>query len=104
MCTGFELGSLLLGGASTIKSVSDGNKAAKAQDKAAAQAASAAKATADAADQAYNKANMKQPNMQGLYRDNEVAGKAGVSGTMLTGPQGVDPKTLLLGKATLMGL
>ena len=32
-----------------------------------------------------------------------MAGKAGQSGTMLTGPQGVDPSSLLLGKSSLLG-
>lgn len=92
-----------LAGASALKSVSGANSAAKAQDRATAQAAAQAKATADAADQAFNKANGKQPNVQGLYNDNVAAGKGGVSGTLLTGPQGIDPKTLLLGKSTLLG-
>lgn len=85
-------------------------KANKAQEAATAAAKAtadaAAKATADAtakADQAFNKANPKQPGYQGLYQDNVDAAKGGVSGTLLTGPQGIDPKTLLLGKATLMG-
>jgi hypothetical protein len=34
---------------------------------------------------------------------NVLAGKAGQSGTMLTGPQGVDPTQLTLGKQTLLG-
>jgi len=78
-------------------------QAQQKQEKAQAAATQAAKATADAADQAYNKANQKAPNMQGLYEDNVNAGKAGVSGTLSTTPQGVDPKTLLLGKTTLLG-
>jgi hypothetical protein len=55
-----------LGAAKTVIDVTQANKAAKATDKAAAQAAAAAKATADAADQAYNKANQKKPNVQGI--------------------------------------
>ena len=58
---------------------------------------------ADLADQAMNKANAKQPNVGKLQGANVNAAKGGQSGTMLTGPQGVDTSTLTLGKATLLG-
>ena len=32
-----------------------------------------------------------------------MSGKAGASGTMLTGPGGIDPNALQLGKSTLLG-
>jgi hypothetical protein len=63
----------------------------------------AATKTADLADQAMNRANGKQPSVSGLDSRNVLDAKGGISGTMLTGPQGVDPKSLLLGKTTLLG-
>lgn len=58
---------------------------------------------ADLADQAMNRANAKQPNVGNLRSSNVNASKGGQSGTMLTGPQGVDTNSLTLGKATLLG-
>lgn len=55
------------------------------------------------AEQANNKANAKSPNTQNLLDENVQAALGGTSSTMLTGPQGVDPATLLLGKNTLLG-
>lgn len=79
-------------------------KAAGAQKKAMKQAAENARLSADQADQAFNKANRKQPDTMGLLASNQQAARGGVSGTMLTGATGVDPGTLLLGKNTLLGL
>ena len=90
------------------------NKTADAQNKATQQATDAATQTAatnkasataaaDLADQANNRANGKQPDVAGLSSQNALNAKGGISGTMLTGPQGVDPQTLLLGKTTLLG-
>lgn len=62
-----------------------------------------AKDTAKAADEANNKANQKRANSSSLLSSNQQAAKAGQSGTMLTGPSGVDPSVLQLGKTTLLG-
>ena len=62
-----------------------------------------ARDTAAKADQAYNKANQKKPDTDRLYAANSNAAKGGVSGTMLTGPGGVDPSSLMLGRSTLLG-
>jgi hypothetical protein len=35
--------------------------------------------------------------------DTQMASGSGASGTMLTGPQGIDPQQLALGKNTLLG-
>lgn len=67
------------------------------------QAKAAAKASAAAADEANNKANAKSPNTSALMAANMLAAKGGQSGTMLTGPQGVDPGSLMLGKTSLLG-
>lgn len=71
--------------------------------KAQAQGREQAEDTAKAASQANNKANQKRANSSALLSSNQMAGKGGQSGTMLTGPGGVDPSALQLGKTTLLG-
>jgi hypothetical protein len=73
------------------------------QKKAQAQNLDQAKKTANAADEANNKANQKRANSSSLLSSNQMAAKGGQAGTMLTGPTGVDPGTLQLGKTTLLG-
>ena len=77
--------------------------AAKEQKKANAAAQANADRALKQADEANNKANAKQPNTQNLLDENVQAALGGSSSTMLTGSQGVDPATLLLGKNTLLG-
>ena len=87
----------------TAASVYTGNKAERAQKEATSQATANAKATATAAEEANNKANQKKPDSDALLSANLTAGKTGQASTMLTGPAGVDPSTLALGKTTLLG-
>ena len=94
---------MVLGGAAVGAQVYGANKAAKAQKEANAVSVAQAKTAADQADQATNRANAKSPNVAGLLSANTMSAKAGQSGTMLTGTQGVDPNTLMLGKKTLLG-
>ena len=63
----------------------------------------AAKVTAQNTDEANNRATSKAPDSAALMAANVLAGKSGQSGTMLTGPQGVDPSQLTLGKNSLLG-
>lgn len=56
-----------------------------------------------ASDEANNRANAKAPDSAASMASAMLAGRAGQSGTMLTGPQGVDPNLLTLGKNTLLG-
>lgn len=56
-----------------------------------------------AADENMNRATQKRPNTAGILASAQQAGKSGASGTMLTGPQGVDPAALTLGRNTLLG-
>ena len=88
---------------SAVASVYQGKKAEKAQENATNQATANAKATADAAAQANNKANQKQPDSGALLSANLTAGQNGQISTMLTGPAGIDPNSLTLGKTTLLG-
>lgn len=55
------------------------------------------------AEQSSNKYNAKRPDSTAMISQTEQAAKAGASGTMLTGPQGVDPSALSLSKNTLLG-
>lgn len=66
-------------------------------------AADQAKTQASQQEQQFNKLNGKNPDSAALMGQNMQAGKNGPSGTLLTGPQGVDPSKLLLGKNTLLG-
>lgn len=56
-----------------------------------------------AADENMNRATQKRPNTARIVDEAAQAGKAGASGTMLTGPQGVDPGSMQLGRNTLLG-
>ena len=75
--------------------------AVKEQKKAQTEATRMAREQADKADQAFNKANGKAPNIAALFAANK--GAAAVGSTMLTGPTGVDPNSLRLGRNTLLG-
>lgn len=77
-----------------------GNKNAK---KARVQNQENAEKSAAMADEANNKANQKRSDGSALLSSNQLAGKGGQSGTMLTGPNGIDPASLSLGKTTLLG-
>lgn len=81
----------------------NGNKQANAAKSATEQATQAAQQQATQADQAFNKANAKQPNTAALADANIGAAAGGAGSTTLTGPLGVDPTTLSLGKQTLLG-
>ena len=60
--------------------------------------------TAQRAEEATNRANAKAPNSAAAMSAALLAGKGGNAGTMLTGPGGVDPSKLTLGRATLLGM
>lgn len=85
-------------------SYENGQKQAAAQRSAQAQAKAAADKQAQLADEANNRANQKSPDTVGAMSSAQQSGKAGASGTMLTGPSGVDPSALNLGKNTLLGM
>jgi hypothetical protein len=56
------------------------------------------------ADQAFNKVNMKKPDVFGILAQNKAAGQNGVGSTNLTGALGIDPTLLTLGKNTMLGV
>lgn len=98
--TPYLIGAAALGTAAQISQAKDANYQ---QRVATDQATQQAKATADAADQANNRANAKSPDLGAIASATEQAAKGGQSGTLLTGPTGVDTSSLLLGKKTLLG-
>lgn len=79
------------------------NKSAHAQKDAINDAKAAQAKNELAADQALNRANPKKPNTSALLSSIEQSAKGGPSGTMLTGPTGIDPSQLTLGRSTLLG-
>lgn len=85
-------------------SIYAGERAADQQKKAQAEAKEAAQKQANQADQAFNSANKKKPDVNALLANNQAAGDMGGGGaTMLTGPMGIDNTMLTLGKNTLLG-
>lgn len=90
-------------GVGTTASVGMGLMNMDAQKSAQAQAAQQAAKQQELNQEQINKANAKQPNLGAFLSQNMLAAKNGNSGTMLTGPQGVDPNSLSLGKSTLLG-
>ncbi len=89
--------------AGAAASVYSANKQAKAQERAGAQAADAAKKQAAQAEEQMNRQNARRPDTNAMLAANQQAGMAGNAGTMLTGPMGVDPGTLQIGRNTLLG-
>jgi membrane protease subunit (stomatin/prohibitin family) len=78
-------------------------EALELQKQANAGALQAAQAQADQAQQVFNKANSKSPDVGAMLSANANAAKAGNTSTMLTGNKGVDAQALNLGKNTLLG-
>lgn len=94
------IGAAVLG---AVMSGVQGQQQAGAAKKAANQAQTNADKLYAQQDQENNKANARGPNTDALFAQNQVEAQQGQSGTMLTGPTGVDPNSLTLGKNTLLG-
>lgn len=84
-------------------SVYNGQQQQKAAGQAQKQAKDAANAQALQADEANGRANSKKADISSILAAAQDSSKTGLSGTLLTGAQGVDPNQLLLGKSTLLG-
>lgn len=80
------------------------NQASKRQAAAQRDAKVQAEKQAVQAERDFNRANAKKPNVGAIVVGNQQAGLAGQAGTMLTGPTGIDPTKLELGKNTLLGM
>lgn len=101
MCTGLEVAMIAGGLASTAATMYTGQKQASQQKQAMNTANKNAKQQAALAEQDMNRRNAKQPNVAALAGANGA--QTGQATTMLTGPSGVDPNSLLLGKNVLLG-
>ena len=102
---GVGLGLAVAGTGYSIASGEDAKKkqaqALSRQESAQTQAVNAAQGQRKKSEMAINQANRQTPNVQGIMESASAAG--GAAGTMLTGPTGVDPNALALGKSTLLG-
>lgn len=88
---------------STAVAAASSEQQRKAGSQARTQATINAKETARLADEANNRANAKAPDTAAAMAAAMLSGKAGNSGTMLTGSQGIDPAVLSLGRNNLLG-
>ena len=84
-------------------SIYEGERSATAQNRSQRQALANSRAAAQSADEANNRANQKRPNANAILDSAQQAAKGGMGGTLLTGPQGVSPGEMSLGKSTLLG-
>jgi uncharacterized protein (UPF0333 family) len=89
--------------AGTYTANQNAKKSQKLQEEAQNQAVQQAKKQEAAADQALNAANMKSPDVGGLLAAAAGGNRSGQTSTMLTGPSGIDPNKLKLGKTNLLG-
>ncbi len=91
------IGSAVLGAGTSMDAQRKAkNQAEDASRQAEQQAQQQAQQASQQADQQFNRANQRRPDA--------MPGPAGAGGsTMLTGPQGIDPGALPLGKSTLLG-
>lgn len=108
--TAIALASLGVGAAGTAYGIVNGQaqqaaqqKSLKSQNTAQQTAEGAALSTQRKSETAQNQVNQQTPDIAAILSRAATAGKAGQSSTMLTGPGGVDPTMLNLGKSTLLG-
>jgi hypothetical protein len=95
------LATAAVGGASYA--IASGVDSSRKQQHAKEDAEFAANQTAKLQDEATNRVNQRRSNVGAILAAAQQASKGGLSGTMLTGPMGVDPSTLTLGKNSLLG-
>ena len=99
MGIGALIGAMIAGTAATTAIQADASRRQRNQANAAARAAEQqAQQASKQAEMETNRANQRVANSAEAQRPN-----AGLGGTMLTGPQGVDPNALSLGRNTLLG-
>ena len=78
-------------------------KAMQQQEQAQAQQLAQAQRQQRQSEMAMNAANRKSPDVSGIMERAGRQASGGPSATMLTGPGGVDPSQLSLGRSTLLG-
>ena len=99
----FTITAVAIAAIGTGYSIYAGERSASMQAEAQKQAKANALKQEKAADEANNRANQKTPDTNALLSSAQQLSKMGTAGTMLTGPQGIDPATLQLGKTSLLG-
>jgi len=99
----FAITAVAIAAVGTAYSIYSGERAADAQKKAQEQARQNALKQEKSSDEANNRINQKSADTTGALAAAQQAGKSGASGTMLTGPTGIDPGALTLGRTTLLG-
>ncbi len=87
--------------ASAISGQQAQEDAMRQQKRAQQQATRAAVSQQRQSEMAINAANRRSPDVSSIMAGASKA--SGVSGTMLTGPAGVDPNSLALGRSSLLG-
>jgi len=101
------VGSMAAGLGYTIASGEDAKKkqaqALNRQESAQSQAVKAAEGQRMTSEMAINQANRKKPDVSSIMQAAGESASGGSAGTMLTGPTGVNPNALSLGKSTLLG-
>jgi hypothetical protein len=102
MCDPVSATIAIAAAAGTAATVYQGNKAASAARDANAQAKSASDKQLSMMEQQLNKVDAKSPDINAIRAGNQSGDNA--TGTLLTGPGGIDPNTLSLGKNTLLGM
>lgn len=78
------------------------NQAMQRQERAQAETAQRAAMQQQRSQRAMTKASQAQPDVASIMASAQEAA-SGPSATMLTGPQGIDPSQLSLGRSTLLG-
>ena len=73
------------------------------QEAAQTQAVGAAEKQRQTSEMTINQANRKKPDVSSIMQSAGESASGGAAGTMLTGPTGVNPNALSLGKSTLLG-
>ena len=104
------VGGLAVAGAGLGYTIASGEDAKKKQaqaltrqESAQAQAVTAAERQRQTSEMAINQANRKKPDVSSIMQAAGESASGGTAGTMLTGPTGVNPNALSLGKTTLLG-
>ena len=98
---------IAIGVAYTIYSGEQGKRAQedamRQQQAAQAEAAKQAKLQTEQSQAAMRAANRRAPDVAGIMQAAQESAQGGPSSTMLTGPMGVNPQDLQLGRSSLLG-
>lgn len=100
----FALGAAALGGATAYqghKAAQQQKKALRSQEQAQQRAQARAQAQSRRAEEDYNRANRRQPDLSSLLGSEQDLSRTGPASTLLTGATRIDPKRM--GRTSLLG-